>query len=476
MLGAGTRSRPRTATTWWASRPRSFANDGTPRGLVTGVFPAKTQLKVVDFDDQTVGAGVVRTLQRAEGHRRASRAQHELGPLGELRPRLSRRGQRLAVRGPRRRASTSACCTPPRRATRRARPSCSASGTPPRCDRPRRPGRHRRAASAEHADHREPRRLRRARVRAGLPRPRARTPAATSRRSARTVFSHIKRREGSSALVPAGTGRPDRHLAGVAPGRRARRVRVVDRARPTPAQIASLLVATARPPLDAAAGGCLPGHSARRLDAYAAVLSLDQAATVTPAGAPVRLAILDRNDTDGFDDGRSRPPTPRRSPPAARAGATGAGPTSTATASPAWAPDPTPFDLDPSDSTRAGRPSFGPVRTQTIEGSAVSFNESQVSDLEVLCYYAYSALYTAADPGQRAALLTTDLKGCGHPSPSLRRARRSTPAPRCSSARRSGDATDGTVAWAASGGSISASRALHRPEHAGHLRRWRPPT
>ena len=72
----------------------------------------------------------------------------------------------------------------------------------------------------------------------------------------------------------------------------------------TAPQLRDLMIATAREPLSNAAEQCntdLP--SSRRLDAYTAVLSLDQPVALTPQTAPVRHAILDHNgDEDGFDE------------------------------------------------------------------------------------------------------------------------------------------------------------------------------
>ena len=63
------------------------------------------------------------------------------------------------------------------------------------------------------------------------------------------------------------------------------------------------MIATSRDPLPHAAGECgtdLP--SSPRLDAYSAVLSLDQPASLTPQTAPVRHAILDHNGDGTFDE------------------------------------------------------------------------------------------------------------------------------------------------------------------------------
>lgn len=56
-------------------------------------------------------------------------------------------------------------------------------------------------------------------------------------------------------------------------------------------------------------------------------------------------------------------------------------------------------------------PTFGTV-TRTIEGQTVTFNEDIVSDLDMLCYYAYSPLYEG-DHAERASLLEDCLPAGG---------------------------------------------------------------
>lgn len=177
----------------------------------------------------------------------------------------------------------------------------------------------------------------------------------------------------------------------------------------TSQQLAAAMIATGAAPLSNASGACgtdLP--SAPRLDAYAAVLSLDQATGVTPATAPVRLAILDRNAAGGFTEADLQ--TLVAALPAAtpakrnwsRSDLNGDGFTG--------GPGGTAFDLDPSGSTRAGAPLLNTV-TQTIEGVTVSFDERNVSDIQALCFYAYSGLYTGS-PDQRKTLLDPEQR-CG---------------------------------------------------------------
>lgn len=177
----------------------------------------------------------------------------------------------------------------------------------------------------------------------------------------------------------------------------------------TAPQLRNLMVATAAPPLPSSANCGTEAPSAPRLDAYRAVLSLDQGATVTPASAPVRLAILDRTGDGAFTEADL----------VAHAGArrlSGEGPRD-------WSRSDlngdgftgglgtAPFDLDPNGSPRAGAPQLGTATT--IDGSDLSFDENGVTDVQILCFYARSALYTG-NTEQRDQLLGTAL-GCGAP-------------------------------------------------------------
>src|SRR5262249_20772169 len=60
------------------------------------------------------------------------------------------------------------------------------------------------------------------------------------------------------------------------------------------------------------------------------------------------------------------------------------------------------FDLD-----RVGSSQFGSTQYTTISrnmlGKTIAFDENQVKDVDILCYYAYSALYTG-DPDARDEL------------------------------------------------------------------------
>jgi hypothetical protein len=142
----------------------------------------------------------------------------------------------------------------------------------------------------------------------------------------------------------------------------------------------------------------------RVIDAYASVLATDEATAPTPDTAPVRLAILDLDDDDDFDGSdialfASRlinVPLPTELTydryDLNGDGVTGGEGTSR-------------FDLDRAGSIRFGATLYNVV-TQMIEGQITSYDESMLRDIDILCYYAYSALYTG-DPLVREAHLRT---------------------------------------------------------------------
>ena len=133
------------------------------------------------------------------------------------------------------------------------------------------------------------------------------------------------------------------------------------------------------------------------IDAYATVLSLDAAALPTAANAKVRKAILDVNN-DGFftssdisellskfvdDFGDPRNPTERDW---SRWDLNGDGFTGGSEKKDM-------FDLNRAGSAQFGATFYTTV-SQTIQGSSVSFDENNVTDLQILCYYAYSLVFS----------------------------------------------------------------------------------
>lgn len=140
------------------------------------------------------------------------------------------------------------------------------------------------------------------------------------------------------------------------------------------------------------------------IDAYATILSLDQAVLPTPASAPVRLAILDvMFDDNKFDETDLEAFVAAFTNSMAGTkmdysrhdlngdGFTGGMSTER-------------FDLDRQGSTQFGATLYTIV-TQTIEAQTVAFSEKALTDLQILCYCAYSDLYTGT-AANREALLT----------------------------------------------------------------------
>ncbi|HFD88042.1 MAG TPA: hypothetical protein ENJ35_10250, partial [Gammaproteobacteria bacterium] len=144
------------------------------------------------------------------------------------------------------------------------------------------------------------------------------------------------------------------------------------------------------------------------IDAYAAVLSIDEDAGSEPPKAPVREAILDvtgdgffnQDDLRLFADFYGLTDTPVAEDPdnpgtPSRFDLNGDGLIS---------PDAMErFDLDPENSTHLGEARYGNV-SLSIGGDTISLDENQLTDTEILCYYAYSPLYLG-DEQTRSTLL-----------------------------------------------------------------------
>jgi hypothetical protein len=152
-----------------------------------------------------------------------------------------------------------------------------------------------------------------------------------------------------------------------------------------------------------------PGPGVNLIDAYATILSMDAAQLPAPGTAPIRLAILDLNNDGKFDEGdvagflgiyldssgAAREPSARDYSRFDLNGDGFTGGSSTER-----------FDLDRVGSTQYGPTSYDSVVTQQIEGSTMSFDETKLTDLNILCYYAYSPLYTG-DTAARTSLLAS---------------------------------------------------------------------
>jgi subtilisin family serine protease len=191
----------------------------------------------------------------------------------------------------------------------------------------------------------------------------------------------------------------------------------------TVAQTKRALIGTAVP-IDSpdTAADCSKVAAAPVVDAYRAVLSLDAAALPTPGSAPVRKAILDVTGDDAFDAadveqllrsfvqgyvdaGHHGAPVEPAERDWGRHDLNGDGFTGGSNRSP--------FDLDRVGSTRYGRALLTTTVMQSIEGKTVRFDENGLTDLEILCYYAYSSLYTGTT-AERARLVDPQL--CAPPS------------------------------------------------------------
>ena len=184
----------------------------------------------------------------------------------------------------------------------------------------------------------------------------------------------------------------------------------------SPQEVLSLLTETARD--DLCSGG---GASAKPvIDAYNAVLAVDHDSALSGGGtpeAPVRLAILDVVDDKG-DPGGNGAFDEKDLEEFLQAYSSGEA-----------AIDYSRYDLN-GDGWTDGRcdrtekfnldidypPSYGSV-TQDIRGKAVAFDEEKATDTHVLCYYAYSPLYTG-DTSLRDSALGSRCGECDGDDPS----------------------------------------------------------
>ena len=179
----------------------------------------------------------------------------------------------------------------------------------------------------------------------------------------------------------------------------------------SPQQIIAILQATARPIPVLQEQGCSAHPTPSPLiDAYAAVLALDSEAALTSGSlfaARMRGELLDRDHDGDFDDTDLMQILQQLD--------TGAG-----------VRDYGPWDLNGDGLTGAdSRDSLdlninrlleGGVEID-IEGEATRFDETALTDYDIACFYAYSALY-GGDESMRDALLTPyrELGLCGTPA------------------------------------------------------------
>jgi len=167
-------------------------------------------------------------------------------------------------------------------------------------------------------------------------------------------------------------------------------------------------------PIEATRQAILANTRHNGIDAYASVLSLDQAVEPTPTTAPIRLALLDADGdlaftdkdiaiflrflyfVDGAGNITHDPPT-NTNADFSRYDLNGDGFTTSDSSHTER------FDLDRVGSTQYGATSYSIV-TQKIEDQTVSFVESALTDVEILCYYAYSPLYTGNNNARKSLL------------------------------------------------------------------------
>ena len=154
------------------------------------------------------------------------------------------------------------------------------------------------------------------------------------------------------------------------------------------------------------------------VDAYAAVLQLDNVTGSPAAGAPgsIRRGLLDANADGVFDAldlqkfaaafGLANPDTPTipASRDFSRFDLNGDGYTGGIVIAA--------FDLDVNGLDDTGQARINTVE-ELVEGFDVGFNEAALSDIQVLCYYAYSPAY-ATDGGGQNDQLRTQLLGAEH--------------------------------------------------------------
>ena len=135
---------------------------------------------------------------------------------------------------------------------------------------------------------------------------------------------------------------------------------------------------------------------ANLIDAYATILSMDLGQIPALDTAPIRLALLDLNNDGRFDEAdvaaflavyldSAGAPVEPTAQDYSRFDLNGDGFTGGSRTER--------FDLDREGSIQYGATRYDLSVSQQIEGSLVSFDETKLTDLQILCYYAYSALY-----------------------------------------------------------------------------------
>jgi beta-lactam-binding protein with PASTA domain len=164
------------------------------------------------------------------------------------------------------------------------------------------------------------------------------------------------------------------------------------------------------------------GGSGRMIDALAAVLSLDRPAPITPSSAPIRFSMMDfdangRFDhvdieafaTEYFDAATGKPNVPDSQFETAtnllsEYDLNGDGFVGTFSN--------TTFDLDPVGSTQRGAPMLSLVPL-TLGTKTIKIDEAAVSDLDIICYYAFTPGFYDLTTDTVGGISARELLGCG---------------------------------------------------------------
>jgi subtilisin family serine protease len=151
---------------------------------------------------------------------------------------------------------------------------------------------------------------------------------------------------------------------------------------------------------------CASSSAQPALDAYAALLNSDPAVD-EPAPMRLRAALLDVDSNHRFDEGdidaflqafdEATMNDPQK-PDYSRYDLNGDGYTGGSHT--------VPFDLD----RTSAFPQYSTL-TKDIEGMSVSFDEGNLTDVDILCYYAYSPLFAGSEKARTERLQ----KRCSHP-------------------------------------------------------------
>jgi hypothetical protein len=370
-----------------------FANDGTDAGTVTGVFPATTRLHVLDVigaSYQMVGVRIVQTAQGLNGNVVVNTSLGPVSPTPDLQSQSEGSDWAQLVRNSPGLEDRMLHATSAGNSANSAGRNTRWSSAAVRSDLQNSFGfpmtALRNTLAVENLSD------------TGAP---AFEPGCLSPLSNRNgtiaavgedVFSHLF---GAQAGNNSGTSMASPEVAGLATF-----LWSIEPTLTAP-QMRDLMVATARPALPNDSGGCgTDVPSSPRLDAYTAALGLDQAAAPTKQTAQVRYAIVNFDGDDTFDEDDlesfsnvSRPTAGDRD--WSRQDLNGDGFTG--------GTEKAPLDLDPSGTPVRGAPKLEKIH-QEIEGVSVEFDEASVTDMQALCYWAYSGLYEGSED-ERADLL-----------------------------------------------------------------------